>query len=82
MGVIQENQTSQIEVSSPAQIWEDYSVLASFIFDHNSALLEWVHTFEIFNSATTEEFREFKSPVAATICSVARSHARSHAHQP
>lgn len=81
MGVIQENQTSQIEVSSPAQICAEYSDLAELVFSSNSALLIWAHTFEVFNSATSEEIREFKSPVAA-ICSVARSHARSHAHQP
>lgn len=81
MGVITENQTSQIVDGSPAQICAEYSDLADAIFTSNSALLDWVHVFEIFNSATLEEIREFKSPVAA-ICSVARSHARSHAHQP
>lgn len=81
MGVIQENQTSQIGVSSPAQICAEYTDLAELVFSSNSALLMWVHDFEIFNSATSVVIREFKPPVAA-ICSVARSHARSHAHQP
>lgn len=75
MGVITENDTSQNNTSSPAQIWGDCLELASVIFGSNSEALAWAAKYVDINTpGVATELCGFNS------CAPEIAHRYTHPH--
>lgn len=76
MGVITENDTSQNNTSSPAQIWGDCLELASVIFGSNSEARVWAAKYVDFNgSGVATELCGFNSCAPGV-----ETHTHTHTH--